>query len=124
MFLGRAPARGELSTYVAVIDMTAEFPGLAVPGLAWHAFPSQDLLPIPVDRLRAASLAVDEAQQRGPVLICCALGFQRSAVVAACWLVRAGLATNAPAAVAQIAARGRTVRLKLETYAVIEEAAR
>ena len=124
VFLGRFPGRGELSTYVAVIDMEAELPALAASGLAWHAFPSLDLLAVPADRLRAASLAVEEARQRGPVLVCCALGFQRSAVVAACWLIRAGLATNAPAAVAQIAARGRRVHLKIETYAAIEEAAR
>lgn len=123
VFLGRVPAQGELSTYVAVIDMAAELPGSAAPGLAWHAFPSQDLLPVPAGRLRAAALAVEECRARGPVLICCALGFQRSAAVAAGWLVRAGLATNAPAAVAQIA-RARTVHLKLETYAAIEEAAR
>jgi protein-tyrosine phosphatase len=124
VFLGRVPRRGELTTRVAVIDMAAELPGLCVPGLAWHAFPSLDLLPVSTERLRAASIAVEEARTRGPVLICCALGFQRSAVVAACWLMRAGLATTPAAAVAQIAARGRTVHLRLESYAAIEEAAR
>ncbi|WLR95263.1 phosphatase PAP2/dual specificity phosphatase family protein [Shinella zoogloeoides] len=124
IFLGRVPRRHELSTYVAVIDMAAELPGLAVAGLAWRAFPSLDLIPVPAARIRDAALVVEEARRHGPVLICCALGFQRSAVVAACALVRAGHAGNAAAAVAQIKVAGRPVHLPFEAYARIEEAAR
>ena len=124
VFLGRAPRRSELSTYVAVIDMAAELPGLSAAGLAWRAFPSTDLLPVETGRIRDAVRAVEEAAQRGPVLICCALGFQRSASVAACWLVRAGLAGNAAIAVAQIKAAGRPVHLAPDTYAAVDEAAR
>lgn len=124
IFLGRFPTSDSLSTYVAVIDMTAELPGMAVPGLAWHAFPSLDLLSMPVARIREAAVAVEAAHRRGPILICCALGFQRSAVVAACALLRAGTAANAPAAVAQIKTAGRPIHLPFEAYAVIEEAAR
>jgi hypothetical protein len=124
VFFGRVPARVELSTIVAVVDMTAEMPGLVVPVLVWHAFPSSDLLPLPTARVREAVLAVEDARRHGPVLICCALGFQRSATVAASWLIRAGEATNAAAAVAQIRVAGRPVHLALETYVVIEEAAR
>ena len=124
VFLGRVPTRRELSTYVAVIDMAAELPGLAAPGLAWHAFPSLDLLPLPPERIREAALSVEDARRHGPVLICCALGFQRSAIVATCWLVRAGLAASAAAATARIAELGRTVHLNPQTYAAIEEAAR
>ncbi len=124
VFLGRLPRKGAPSTYAAAIDVTAELPGLAVPGLAWHAFPSLDLLPVPVARVRAAAEALEAARRHGPVLVCCALGFQRSALVAACWLMRAGLAANAAAAVEQIRAAGRPVHLPFEAYAFIEEAAR
>lgn len=124
VLLGRMPARGELATRAAVVDMTAELPGLKAPGLAWHAFPSLDLLPVPAARIREAALAVETARRHGPVLICCALGFQRSAMVAACWLLRSGHAGSAAAAVAQIEASGRPVRLDVGAYAAIEEAAR
>jgi hypothetical protein len=124
VFLGRMPAPGELASYAAVVDMAAELPGLSVSGLTWRSFPSLDLVPVPAIRIRQAVLAVEAARQYGPVIICCALGFQRSVVVAACWLVRSGFATNAAAAVAQIKAAGRTVHLPFEAYAVIEEAAR
>ena len=124
VFLGRLPRKGAPCTYAAAIDVTAELPGLAVPGLAWHAFASLDLLPVPVARLRAAADALDIARRRGPVLVCCALGFQRSALVAACWLVRSGLAGNAAAAIEQVRAAGRPVHLSFAAYALIEEAAR
>jgi len=124
VFLGRLPRKGALSPYAAAIDMTAELPGVALPGLDWHAFASLDLLPVPVARLRAAADALDIARWRGPVLVCCALGFQRSALVAACWLVRSGLAGNAAAAVEQVRAAGRPVHLSLAAHALIEEAAR
>lgn len=124
VFLGRVPARKELSTYVAVIDMTAELPGLVAPGLAWHAFPTMDLLTVSPECIRAAALCAQETGRHGPVLICCALGFQRSVAVAACVLMRTGLATNAAAAIEQIEAAGRPVHLRLETFAAIEEAAR
>ena len=124
VFLGRVPSHRSLSTYAAVVDMTAERPGLAVPGLSWRAFPTLDLLPVSPARIREAALAVEEAGRHGPVLVCCALGFQRSALVAACILIQTGFATTAAAAVAQIRAKGRPVHLALETYAAIEEAAR
>jgi protein-tyrosine phosphatase len=124
VLLGRFPERKTLSTVATVIDMTAEFQGLVVPGLAWRAFPSLDLLSLSAGRIREAALALEEARPHGPVLICCALGFQRSAVVAACVLVRAGYAGSAAIAVAQIRAAGRPVHLPVEAYAVIDEAAR
>ncbi|RNF35694.1 phosphatase PAP2/dual specificity phosphatase family protein [Paracoccus methylarcula] len=124
IFLGRMPVRRELAAYASVIDMTAELPGLPAPGLAWRAFPSLDLLPVPAARIREAASAVEAARGPGPVLICCALGFQRSAVVAACWLLRAGLATDAAAAVARIRDTGRPVHLPIEAHAAIERAAR
>ncbi|WP_421592348.1 phosphatase PAP2/dual specificity phosphatase family protein [Shinella sp. M27] len=124
VFLGRTPRRSELSTYVAVIDMTAEMPAIAAPGLVWHAFPSTDLLPLETGRIREAALAVQDASRHGPVLICCALGFQRSAAVAACWLIRAGHAANAAIAGERIKAAGRPVHLRPEIFAAIDEAAR
>ena len=124
VLLGQFPARGGVSTIATVVDMTAEFPSIVVPGLVWRAFPSIDLLSMPAGRIRAGALAVEEAQSHGPVLICCALGFQRSAMVAACWLVRSGHAATAAIAVEQIRAAGRPVHLPFEAYAVIDEAAR
>ncbi|WP_313604285.1 phosphatase PAP2/dual specificity phosphatase family protein [Rhizobium sp.] len=124
VFLGRAPNRSELAAYASVVDMTAEFPALHAAGLHWRAIPSLDLLPLSAASIRDGALAVEEARSRGPVLVCCALGFQRSAAVVACWLVRSGNAADAASAVEQITALGRRVHIKPEAYAAIDEAAR
>ena len=124
LFLGRIPTRKAASAYAAVIDMTAELPGIAAPGLAWRAFPSLDLVPVPAARLRDAALAVEAARRDGPVFICCALGFQRSAMVAAAALLRAGAVPDAATAIARVRATGRPVHLSTEAHAAIEEAAR
>lgn len=70
-----------------------------------------DLLPPQMDMVRQAVDAVNTAQQQGPVLICCALGFQRSATLATQWLVSTGRATDMDDAVRQIGERGWPVRL-------------
>ena len=56
--------------------------------------------------LSAAAEAIERARARGRVLVCCALGFSRSAAAVAAWLVATGRAANLEAAIAQISARG------------------
>ncbi|WP_332304785.1 phosphatase PAP2/dual specificity phosphatase family protein [Rhizobium sp. GR12] len=124
VFLGRTPNRDELSAYGEIVDMTAEFPGIRSSGVIWRAIPSLDLLPLSPASIRVGVLAIDEARSRGPVLVCCALGFQRSAAVIACWLVRSGRAANAAAAAEKLKVLGRPVHLKPEAHAAIDEAAR
>jgi protein-tyrosine phosphatase/membrane-associated phospholipid phosphatase len=124
VFLGRAPNRDELSAYGEIVDMTAEFPVICASGVIWRAIPSLDLLPLSPASIREGVLAIDEARSRGPVLVCCALGFQRSAAVVACWLVRSGRAANAAAAAEKLKVLGRPVHLKPEAHAAIDEAAR
>ncbi|MDS7594340.1 serine/threonine protein phosphatase [Agrobacterium tumefaciens] len=124
VFLGRVPKRNELSAYAGVVDMTAEFLALRDPRVDWRAIPSLDLLTLSPASLREGALAIDDGRVRGPLLICCALGFQRSAAVAACWLVYSGRAPNAAAAAEQLQALGRPVHLKSTAYAAIDEAAR
>jgi protein-tyrosine phosphatase len=41
-------------------------------------------------------------RQKGPVLVCCALGYGRSAAALAVWLVRTGRATDPAAALERL----------------------
>lgn len=111
---GRYPKADELRGFAGVVDMTGEFVRIEAPGVAWRAFPSLDLLPASHENLRAASAAVEELRSRGPVLVCCALGFQRSAAAVAAWLAASGRAASGHDAIAAIAARGRRVHLSPE----------
>ena len=70
-----------------------------------------DLLPPSPEKVRLAADTVEAARHASPVLICCALGFQRSATVAIDWLVQAGQATSAREAENLIRAKGWPLRL-------------
>src|SRR5258708_39754055 len=55
---------------------------------AHHHIPVLDLTVPATDQVEQAIAAISNAER--PVLVCCALGYSRSATVAAAWLVRSG----------------------------------
>jgi protein-tyrosine phosphatase len=103
LLLGRLPGEVELRRHgvMAIVDLCAELP-CPTPGV-WHTVvPLLDLVPPTLAQLEQASTAIDEARQVGEVLICCALGFSRSALAVAAWLLRTGAANSPAEAVAQM----------------------
>lgn len=93
VWIGRAPAPG--NHFATVVDLTAEMPVRAL-----HHIPVLDLTVPGTDQVRAAVTAIMGAER--PVLVCCALGYSRSATVAAAWLVGAGHASSAEQAIASV----------------------
>lgn len=84
LWIGRFPSAADLchTRADAVLDLTAELPRLARVK-AYRCVPVLDLTIPSQDELRAAVHAIDAWQAKGyTVLICCALGFSRSALVA------------------------------------------
>ncbi|MNI76460.1 hypothetical protein D3C73_1326910 [compost metagenome] len=55
-------------------------------------------------QLRAAADAIERLRDHGPVLVCCALGYSRSAASVATWLLRTGHARDVAEAVAIVRA--------------------
>lgn len=110
VFLGRFPTTTELQAYSSVIDLAAEM----VPpshSVDWKSYGTIDLIKPAAEKIRLASDAVEAARHHGPVLICCALGFQRSATVAAHWLINTGRVNNLHEAEELIRAKGWPVHL-------------
>jgi hypothetical protein len=89
--LGRLPDCMTAAGFSSVIDLCAELPGHCR-STRWLAFPMLDLVKPEPEVLRAAAAAIEEARARGPVLVCCALGYSRSVAAVAVWLVRYGAA--------------------------------
>ncbi|MNV93048.1 hypothetical protein D3C71_1876940 [compost metagenome] len=62
--------------------------------------PMLDLVAPTPAQLSAAAAAIAARQERGEVLVCCALGYSRSAAAVAAWLLRSGRAASVDEAVA------------------------
>ena len=69
-----------------------------------------DLVAPPAAQLRDAAASIERGRLSGPVLVCCALGYSRSAATVATWLLTSQLANSLSEAVDQVrAARPRIV---------------
>ncbi|WP_192181544.1 phosphatase PAP2/dual specificity phosphatase family protein [Mesorhizobium amorphae] len=111
VFLGRFPTAGEASGFGTVVDLAGELERPRGTSCRWISLAVLDLLPAPEQRLTEAVAAIEAARKRGTVLVCCALGFQRSAGVVAEWLVATGRTHTAAQARKVLAASGRPVHI-------------
>ena len=97
IWLGRLPGAGQAQPFNALLDLCAELP-VDSRGKAYRALPWLDLCaPAPEACLQAAE-AIEMLRQQGPLLVCCALGYSRSATAVAAWLLRYGHCADVPAA--------------------------
>jgi len=103
VWIGRLPSRTERDAIGirSMVDLTAELPAL-VRGIEYRAIPMLDLVTPTVDQLNAAVNAMEALESIRPTLVCCALGFSRSAAVVSAWLLETGSAPSVDAAIATI----------------------
>ncbi|TXI47285.1 MAG: hypothetical protein E6Q50_13420 [Lysobacter sp.] len=107
VWLGRMPtaAQARALGVVRLVDVCAELP--APTGIPTRCVPMLDLIPPSAQALRDAADAI-QAQldagdgDDGAVLVCCALGYSRSAAAVAAWLLRQGHADDVDAAIARL----------------------
>jgi protein-tyrosine phosphatase/membrane-associated phospholipid phosphatase len=122
VLLGRLPAAADLQRLpiAAIVDVCAELP-CPTPGVAHSSVPMLDLL-WPDDRqIERALAALQQALATGPVLVCCALGLARSALVVAAWLLRSGRTTTAGEAVALVRSARPAVALGAREVAALAD---
>ncbi|MGH7552892.1 MAG: serine/threonine protein phosphatase, partial [Longimicrobiales bacterium] len=103
VWIGRAPRRGERDRLGirSVVDVGAELP-VNRSGIDYRAVPMLDLVAPSGSQLRAAAYAISGFETARPTLVCCALGYSRSAAAGAAWLVVSGRADTADAAAGRI----------------------
>ncbi|MBL8882768.1 MAG: phosphatase PAP2/dual specificity phosphatase family protein [Hyphomicrobium sp.] len=118
VWLGRIPSQP--ASGLSVIDLTAEFIRPAGAGM-WRSVPALDLVTVPPHLLREAAREIEYARTKHPpVLVCCALGFSRSAAAVAAWLVATGRANNGADAVVMIRRARPQIRISAEQLAAID----
>jgi protein-tyrosine phosphatase/membrane-associated phospholipid phosphatase len=86
VWLGRIPSTREAARFAAVVDLCAELPGARTAG-TWTCIPMLDLVVPQPAQLRQAAATIERGRTAGPVLVCCALGYSRSAASVATWLL-------------------------------------
>ena len=112
---GRFPSAADCTAVSTVIDLTAELsrPRTAV---RWISLPTLDLVTPKPATLHRIAEAIEAARHDGPVLVCCALGYGRSAAAVAIWLVRTGRAADLDAALLHL--RAKRPRLVMTAEAI------
>jgi hypothetical protein len=101
VWLWRIPLAREASGFATVVDLCAELPGAATAG-TWRCIPMLDLVPPEPAQLRCAAANIERARSAGTVLVCCALGYSRSAAAVATWLVTSSRAQNMNEAIEKV----------------------
>jgi len=109
IWLGRVPTEQEAAPFTAVLDLSAELP-VRLPGKTYRNLPLLDLVAPDSEACRQGAELIEQLHQQGPLLVCCALGYSRSATLVAAWLLHSGRADSVEQAIAMIrAARPRIV---------------
>lgn len=105
LLLGRLPSAADLDRLgiAAIVDVSAELP-CPTGGRPYFSIPMLDLAAPTPDQLGQAVEAIRTARANtaDPVLVCCALGFSRSALAVAAWLLADGRASTLEGAAAQV----------------------
>ena len=121
VWLGRLPSRREAAPFATIFDLCAELPGPCGPA-ACHAVPLLDLVAPAPERLREIAAGIERSRAAGPVLVCCALGYSRSAAAIAAWLLSSARAATPAAAVEQIRRARPRIVIGVDTLAAIAAA--
>uniref|UniRef100_UPI004054887F phosphatase PAP2/dual specificity phosphatase family protein n=1 Tax=Pseudomonas sp. G.S.17 TaxID=3137451 RepID=UPI004054887F len=101
VWLGRLPDNDQLKPFAAVVDMCAELP-IKPDSRGYQAIPTLDLVAPTAQTCLLAAQAIERLRQQGPLLVCCALGYSRSATAVAAWHLHSGRAETVDNAIAII----------------------
>ncbi|MDU4093329.1 MAG: phosphatase PAP2/dual specificity phosphatase family protein [Pantoea sp.] len=117
--LGRFP--DNTVAQAVVLDLTAEFHKVSRKTEYWEAYPLMDLVTPDIQDIRQAVVKLRQLRQEHKrVLVCCALGLSRSAMVVAAWLLSEGHAESVSQAVALIKSQRPQVVLTPAHFQVLE----
>jgi protein-tyrosine phosphatase/membrane-associated phospholipid phosphatase len=105
VWIGRLPSARDIAIAPArsIVDLCCELP-IDAAGIGYASAPVLDLT-VPERRaLVAAADAIETLRSRGTVLVCCALGYSRSAMAVVAWLIATGRERDVDGAIARVCA--------------------
>lgn len=121
VWLGRLPTRQQIQNghFRAICDVAAELP---CPQGNWlvSSIAMLDLVAPDQSELRLVALEIDQLRQQSPVLVCCALGYSRSAIAVAAWLLLTQRASTVAQAVEILTTQRPRIVLRVRHLAALE----
>jgi len=122
VWLGRIPTSAALkgSPFSGVLDLCAEL-SMDSTAIAYRSVPVLDLTAPTAEQCLEAAQKIEQLRQHGPVLVCCALGYSRSATAVAAWLLHSGRAASVDAAIVQIQRARPRIVLHAEHRRALEQ---
>jgi protein-tyrosine phosphatase/membrane-associated phospholipid phosphatase len=120
VWLGRIPSRSECAKFNAIVDLCAELPTQKLTQ-SYSSIPVLDLTTPSQAQLAAAATAIENSIANGNTLVCCALGYSRSALACAAWLLHSGRSQTAAEALDQIRAVRPRIVIGAEQLALLEK---
>ena len=122
VWIGRIPSTAELRAlqFAAIVDLSAELSCGAHGERFYRGFPVLDLTVPDAAVLRAAAEGIEEGRRRGPVLVCCALGYSRSAAAIVAWLLMTRRAATVDMAMSMVQKARPAIVLKREHCTALE----
>ena len=112
VWLGRLPSRRERETLgiSSMVDLCAELP-IHTGHTEYRDVPVLDLTVPTNSQLDRAVAAIESLHTNRPTLVCCALGYSRSAATVAAWLMNTGRTASLDDAIALIQSRRKRIVL-------------
>ena len=103
VYLGRIASHNTLQTkrIVSIVDLCAELPIGQFNGY-YSLIPVLDMTPLSIKQCQLAAETIDQFQKQGSVLVCCALGYSRSATAVIAWLLLTKRAANVEDAITKV----------------------
>ena len=103
VYLGRIASHNTLQTkrIVSIVDLCAELPIGQFNG-HYSLIPVLDMTPLSIEQCQRAAEKIDQFQKQGSVLVCCALGYSRSATAVIAWLLLTKRAANVEDAITKV----------------------
>jgi len=103
VWLGRLPASRDLarSPFTGILDMSCEL-SAAPAGRIYRNLPVLDLTAPDAALCLQAAQTIETLHGLGPTLVCCALGYSRSATAVIAWLLHSGRARDLDDAIARV----------------------
>ena len=120
VYLGRIASHNTLQTkrIVSIVDLCAELPIGQFNGY-YSLIPVLDMTPLSIEQCQRAAEKIDQFQKQGSVLVCCALGYSRSATAVIAWLLLTKRAANVEDAITKVKTARCSVVISSKQKAVL-----